>query len=382
MIVVGMLTMVTAERGSIVDAGIASATVGLASGVGGPLVGAAADRWGQRWVLTTTAILNASAVIGAVIAIHNDAPLWAIAITCALVGVTSPQLSPLTRARWIALLESFPDGAATPAHSSAAMSYEGMADELTFLLGPVLVGLLASLIDPAAPLLLAALITLVFVIAFAWHDTAPRSGTSTTPPRTSTGSLAVVQSGLGPLLHARVLLPVFGMVMIGIFFGSTLTSLTEFMVERGTESQTGLIYGAMGLTSAVTALGVAALPARFQLRWRWVAASVILIVGAVALPAVTELWQLVVLLMVTGIGVGPMLVTIFSIGAVVAPVGRLTTTMAMLSSSIVVGQAIATGLGGGIADAGGYSAIAIFVVVASASCGVLSLANAWVNRAQ
>lgn len=138
----------------------------------------------------------------------------------------------------------------------------------------------------------------------------------------------------------------------------------------------------MGLTSAVTALGVAALPVRFQLRWRWVVASVILIVGAVALPAVTELWQLVVLLMITGIGVGPMLVTIFSIGAVVAPVGRLTTTMAMLSSSIVVGQAIATGLGGGIADAGGYSAIALFVVAASLSCGALSLANAWVNRAR
>jgi MFS family permease len=367
MIVVGMLTMVTAVRGSIIDAGLASATVGLASGLGGPLVGAAADRWGQRWVLTVAAVLNASAITGAVGAIQCDGPLWMIVLACALVGVTGPQISPLTRARWLAMLDAFPEDEATPAHASAAMSYEGMADELTFLFGPVLVGVLATLLTPAAPLVLAAALTLVFVIAFAWHTSTPRMSNS---PRQRREAGALL-----PFLRARVLLPVAGMLMIGGFFGTTLTALTEFMRIHGAEAQTGLVYGAMGLTSAVCALAVAAVPARVQLWRRWLMAACILAVPALALPWVTELWQLVVLLMVAGVGVGPTLVTIFSIGATVAPRGRLTTTMALLSSGVLVGQAVTTGISGSIAEAGGYQSVAIAVVVAAIACFALALAN-------
>lgn len=372
MIVVGMLTMVTAVRGSIVDAGIASATVGLASGLGGPLVGDAADRWGQRWVLTGAAVLNACAIIGAVLAIQVNGPLWAIVLACALVGVTGPQISPLTRARWLALLDTFPEGEATEAHASAAMSYEGMADELTFLFGPILVGLLATLLTPAAPLVLAAALTLVFVSAFAWHATAPKTGTSHKHHRT-VGSLR-------PFLKNRVLLPVVGMFTMGAFFGATLTALTEFMSARSAEAQTGLVYGAMGLTSAICALAVAAVPVRVPLWRRWLVGACIIAIAAIALPGATELWQLVVLLMVAGIGSGPTLVTIFRIGATVAPRGRLTTTMALLSSGVVVGQAVATGVSGSIAHAGGYPAVAVVVVAAAIAGFALSLANAAVSR--
>lgn len=136
----------------------------------------------------------------------------------------------------------------------------------------------------------------------------------------------------------------------------------------------------MSVTSAAGALCVAYVPERVKLHWRWVASSVVLILGAAALPAITEIWQMVVLFLVTGVGVGPMLVTMFSIGAQVAPPERLTTVMAMLSSGIIVGQAIAAGVSGTVAGTGGYPAVATLVVVAASACLALSLANARVSR--
>ncbi|MDD0858672.1 hypothetical protein NHF46_14850 [Arthrobacter alpinus] len=44
-----------------------------------------------------------------------------------------------------------------------ALSLEGTADEVTFVLGPALVGLLASLLAPWLPLVLAAVMTAVLV---------------------------------------------------------------------------------------------------------------------------------------------------------------------------------------------------------------------------
>lgn len=48
MMVVGVLTLVVSARGSVELGGLASAVVGVGSALVGPLVGAAADRFGQR----------------------------------------------------------------------------------------------------------------------------------------------------------------------------------------------------------------------------------------------------------------------------------------------------------------------------------------------
>jgi hypothetical protein len=52
------------------------------------------------------------------------------------------------------------------------MAYESAADEIVFVFGPVLVGLLATTMSPAAPVVGAAVLALVFVTAFAMHPTA------------------------------------------------------------------------------------------------------------------------------------------------------------------------------------------------------------------
>jgi MFS family permease len=385
--VVGVLTLVAAARGSIAEAGIASATLGVASGLGGPVLGAAADRWGQRWVLSSVAVLNAGALAGVVVASYADVPFAVVVGACLAAGLTSPQISPLTRARWMALLVG--DGgagvgtgiaasaAAGRARLSVAMSYEGMADELSFVGGPVLVGVLATAAGPAVPVVVAAVVTVVFVIAFAWHPTAAAVRPNARLARQAHREARVDRPSL---LRVRVLLPIGGMFFMGGFFGAALVSLTTFMEQRDAGAQTGLVYGCMGVTSAIFALAMVRLPERFRLAARWLAAAAVVLVAALVMPFVGTVWAMALVLLLAGAAAGPLLVTLNSVGAEAAPPRRMATTMTLLSSGITVGQALASAITGGLAQHGGFATAAIGVAVAAAAGVLLAAADIVATR--
>src|SRR5699024_11346924 len=63
MMVVGTLTLVVAARGSVALGGLNAAVLGLGSALVGPLLGAAADRIGQRRVLPLAGTLNSLALL-------------------------------------------------------------------------------------------------------------------------------------------------------------------------------------------------------------------------------------------------------------------------------------------------------------------------------
>lgn len=377
--IVGVLTLVAVARDSLAEAGIASATLGVASGVGGPMLGAAADRWGQRWVLSIVAVLNAAALTGIVVASFAEVPFAVLVGVCLLAGATSPQISPLTRTRWMALLVEGGNGSADDrrARMSAAMSYEGMADELSFVGGPVLVGVLATTVGPAVPVMVAAGLTIVFVIAFAWHPTAAAVRPTA---RLARQAHTAARFDRPSLLRVRVMLPIGGMFFMGGFFGAALVSLTAFMDLRGLEQQTGLVYGCMGVTSAICALAIVRLPDRFSLGARWLAAAVIVFVAACAMPFAGAVWGMTLVLLAAGAAAGPLLVTLNSVGAEAAPPRRVATTMTLLSSGITVGQALASAITGASGEHGGFAAAAVCVIVAAAGGAMLAVANLAIAR--
>ncbi|MGC0686833.1 hypothetical protein, partial [Escherichia coli] len=52
---------------------------------------------------------------------------------------------------------------------NGTMAYESAADEVVFVFGPFIVGLLATWLSPVAPILGAVVMTLIFVSGFALH---------------------------------------------------------------------------------------------------------------------------------------------------------------------------------------------------------------------
>ncbi|MGP0222928.1 MFS transporter [Paenarthrobacter sp. NCHU4564] len=384
MLTVGTLTLITAVSNSYAIGGMAAGAVGIGSAVGAPVLGSLADRAGQRAVLLAAAVINTLAVAGLLAAAYltpsygSPVDALAVLVVAFVAGASCPQVGPMARVRWMALttrnLASPTTGhrsvAANRADLDTALSYEGTADEITFVLGPALVGLLASLVAPWLPLALAAAMTITLVPAFAVHPShlavvphprKPRSavvGSETAQPRRR-WAMAVVA------------VPVLAMICMGTFFGATQNGLSAFGAAFATAEIAGLLYAVMGLSSAVAALSVAFWPQRFGLAARWVAAALAMSVLTVLLLLPAGLWSMIVVLLVLGIPVGPVMVTVFSIGGVVAPNGRMATVMTALASGIVAGTALGAYLGGQLAQTQGYGGA--FLVSMAAAGGLLLL---------
>ncbi|MGO1920198.1 MAG: MFS transporter, partial [Microbacterium sp.] len=73
MMVVGVLTLVVAARESLSLGGLTSAAVGLGAACFGPLLGAAADRVGQRPVLVILAVVNSAMLVVLAVVVYSTA---------------------------------------------------------------------------------------------------------------------------------------------------------------------------------------------------------------------------------------------------------------------------------------------------------------------
>jgi len=343
MMIVGVLTLVASSRGSIAEAGLAAACTGIGTAVCGPAAGALADRLSQRAVLLVSCGLSVLAVAALLLLVAG--PMPAVAAIALVVGGTTPQVAPFSRAR-LAGLASTPRSPGTRARATAAvMSYESVMDEASFLLGPVLVGLLTTLIAPWAPLLIGAALSCTIVVAFALHPSAAAA-----PLRAPSEALHA------PVVSAAVVLLAVAMLLVGGVFGSVLTALSDFMAARGAGGQTGIAYGAMSAGAILAAVVAAVLPSGFGLVARWAAFAGVGLAGAVLLASASSIPLAVVGLFVAGAGIGAVLVVLFSLGARAAPPGRTTTVLTTLQSTLVVGQALATAGCGILVQAAGPTA--------------------------
>ncbi|MWB97011.1 MFS transporter [Agromyces sp. MMS17-SY077] len=367
MMVVGVLTLVVAARGSVGLGGLNSAMVGLGAACVGPLIGAAADRFGQRTVVALTGILN-GLVLGAFAwVVYSSAPDAAVLALAFVIGATAPQVAPMSRARLVGIIGARVAPGRRERTYERTMAYESAADETVFVFGPFLVGILAAGIAPWAPVVGAGILELVFVTAFALHPT---------------GAARLLGSAgdrpVGPkreLLRPDLVATVVGIFGVGLFFGATLTSLTAFMGDRGAGEQAGLVYGVMGIGSAAFALGVALMPAGFTRRARWIAFASLMLVGTLALPFVGSVGGMVAALAIIGIGVGPTLVTQYAFGGERAPIGRSATVMTILGSAIIVGQSLASAITGELAESVGTGVALWMPAVAAAIVVGAGIAN-------
>ncbi|MBO0979501.1 MFS transporter [Microbacterium sp. SD291] len=358
MMVVGVLTVVVSARGSLSLGGLTSAAVGIGTACFGSLLGAAADRFGQRSVLAILAVANGAMLLLFTSVVYADAADAFVLLAAFGVGATAPQVAPMSRSRLVTMItDRMPEQGRTRT-ISGTMAYESAADETVFVFGPFLVGIFASAIAPWAPLVGAAALTVLFVGAFALHP----SARAVSVHRDSEGR---APSAVSELFAPRLLVVVAGVLGVGMFFGTMLTALTSFMADRGAPEEAGLLYGVMGVGSAVLALGVAWLPPRFSMRARWLVFSGILLAGALLLLVVDSPAMMMLALGIMGVGIGPTLVTQYSFGAAWSPLGRSATVMTMLGSGIIVGQSLGAAVAGEIAENTGTGAALVLPIIAA-----------------
>lgn len=355
MLPLGILTAFTASTGDVATGGAVTAVFSIAVAICSPLVGRAADRLGQRTVLLVTVTAQSLALLGLFWAATTSPDPAFIFPLALLAGMTSSPVGSFTRARWVGMNP-------TPRLLTTAFSYESMMDETVFVLGPALVGVAATAAAPSAPLLVALIVLLGAGLPFAL--TAP----SRTEPEHSGGTHPPMLRIIRSLIPAMIVL-----VAMGTFFGSTQAATTARAEEIGSPGMAGLVYAAMGISSAVMSLLVVALPEKFSVSARFCTFSAcagLLTLGAAftgSLPT-TALWYLAL-----GMFIGPTLVTGFTLAEKLAPPGGISVAMTLMASSVTVGVSIGSALGGRVAQASGsrvtllFAASVMIVIVAVGS---------------
>ncbi|GAA2082803.1 MFS transporter [Streptomyces albiaxialis] len=365
----GTLLLVARTSGSLATAGLVGGALAAGQTVGGPYVGRLADRLGQRPVVLAASLLDACAVAALVAAALGRAPTGALVALGAAAGLSVPQIGPLARTRTVALARK---AGADERTVGAALSLEGTLDEASFVLGPALVGVAATVAHPAAALALGAGLLAVCGTAFAVHPTAR--------------AVAPVRQGAAPVHHgARPRGPYArrgavhalraSAALQGAMFGACQAGITALTEELGAPGQSGLVYAAMGVMSAAVGLAMASVPPSVSLAARRRAATGAALVFALPLPAVDSLVGLYVTVVVLGSAYAPHLITLFALTERAVPAGRLGESMAYMTSGIIGGQALALAVSGPLAESRGPTAAFAVAVTAAACALALALAS-------
>ncbi|MCR8577355.1 MFS transporter [Streptomyces sp. Isolate_219] len=377
----GSLLLVAETSGSLATAGLVGGALAAGQTAGGPLLGRLADRHGQRPVVLAACWFDALAVTALVLAALARTGALPLALIALLAGAGVPQIGPLARTRLVALARR---ARADDRLVHTALSFEGTLDEVSFVLGPALVGLSATVAHPAVALALAALLLAVCGSAFALHPTAAAvrptgapsgpapvsSGPAPAPdgPRARRSAARPARARMPRAVHAMRA----SMALQGALFGACQAGITALTADLHRPAQAGLVYAAMGVMSAVAGLSLALVPARIGLPARWRAAAVALIVLSVPLLSVRSLGTLYLAVVVLGAAFAPHLITLFGLTERLVPAGRLAESMAFLTSAIVGGQALSLAVSGRLAEAHGPTAA--FAVAVGAAVLILGLA--------
>lgn len=356
------LILLQAATHSYAFAGLAGAAQSIAIAVGGPLVGATTDRHGHRTVGVAAAITNLAAWTVLLAASHGSrASMLAAA---ALVGLTQPQVGPLVRVHWSRLVQCRSEHHLL----SPALSYEASADELSFVAGPALVGLLASL-SPLAPavatMALLAASTLPFALVYA-HRTTRRQPSGRQDK---------------PYLPRRPLAVMFlAMVAMGAIFGSVQTAVTVYADSVDDPGAAGLVYAEFGIGSALAGAACAWLPQRFSLRARYVSFAAILCAGMLILFIGAQLVSVPAAVAVASFTVAPYMISLYALTERLAPAGRAAVAMTVLSAGGPLGTAAGQALSGSLAETHGVDGALLVALIVAAGALLLALSALLADR--
>ena len=149
MLGLGVVLLVVSETGRYGRAGALSATFALAEAAGAPLVSRLVDQRGQSTVLVPAVAVHLVALTAFIVLASADGPPWTQFLTAALAGLTLPSMGSLVRARWGFVLGDDP-------RLHTAYAYESVLDELIFVVGPLLVTVIATTLAPQVALFVAA----------------------------------------------------------------------------------------------------------------------------------------------------------------------------------------------------------------------------------
>ncbi len=340
MISLGLLLLVQDATGSYGVAGSVAAAFVIAQASFAVVQGRWLDRLGQRRVLLTVGTVFAVALSLATLSVTREWPLLVTYLTAAVAGGTLPSVGSCVRARWAHVLHD------RPREVSTAYAFEGVADEAVFILGPILVTVLATVWHPVAGLVIAITASVVGT----WSFAAQRS---TEPPP----QVRRHHDGTWVSMPWPLVLPLAAVcVALGVLFGAAEVTTVAFSEARDATRWAGplLALWAAGSLVAGVLTGV--------VRWQQ-GPEVRVRVGALGMAAamtplafIDSIPVMALALFVGGFAISPTLISTMALLERSVPRARLTEAMAIVHTGLLAGVAPGAWASGLLVDRYGSSA--------------------------
>ena len=353
MVGLALTLLIVGQTGSYGLAGAVSAVTTISVALVGPYGARLADRIGQGRALPLLLAVNISSVLllTAAVSLGWPVPLWFL--FAAISGMSIPNIGAMTRARWLRI-------ARNGAERSRAFAMESVADELSFVVGPVIASALALAFFPAAPVLFALAAALIGGLALSLQrrNAPPPSGRP--EPGQRVGHV-VRFAGIGSLFLV--------MLALGGFFGSLNVSTIAF-AEQSNPAMTGVLLGAFSFGSLVSGVVIGLVRRRWRLVNQVRLGVITLTLMVLPLPFIAVPQAFALIAFTAGLSVSTVMIGVFGLVERMVPNSRITEGLAFTSSGIALGIAGGIALSGQVIDAVGpqYSLglAAVFAGIAAA----------------
>ena len=253
-----------------------------------------------------------------------------LVVLAAATGATLPPIGACIRSLWPSML---------PAHGLRETAYalEAWLQELSFIIGPVLVGAIAAVISATAAMVVASVLGFVGTLWFAL----------TPPVQAVSGHQGIgTRSRRGALGSPGVRTVILACASLGCAFGIVEVTLPAFAELHATRSQGGFALACFASGSLIGGIwaGTRPAPRRPELRF----AAMLVGLGILLLPTLLapSLPVMCVLLVIAGIPIAPAFASSYGLVDRLAVPETTTEAFSWLSTAIVTGVSLGTAVGG------------------------------------
>ncbi|WP_224760495.1 MULTISPECIES: MFS transporter [unclassified Salinibacterium] len=314
-------------------AGLVLAATSIGQAVAGPLTSRWMGRWGMRPVITLTLVV---CLLSMVAIAFIEMPVWLYMLVGLFGGLSTPPIQPAVRTIYPKMVNS--------KQLTPLFSLDASAQEIIWVLGPVITTFIATQISTTVAILVAAAL---LVLGGVWFLSSPEVGRVRIPrSRRAFGKVLLRR----PVLLATIV----GFLMIG---GTAAVEASVVAVYGDGGPEAGIVLAIWSIGSLAGGLSFGHMPVG---PWALARRMFIVFVGIALAGLVLDFWWLSLTLLISGIGLAPALAVCFAIVSASVKFSDTAEAYGWVGTGQLIGAAIGSAIAGFMIDA--YMAVGGFVV--------------------